>query len=119
MFFQDQTFIVLKEHSHVTLTYDTAEFDKCNEHRIFVDNPYIVADAVLGMEISIRQDRIILKVTEITKDSVKCVVTREGILYNMDPVCMIGASRSRPLITKKDLELAKFAVEYQVIIYIL
>ncbi|XP_075971967.1 pyruvate kinase-like [Anticarsia gemmatalis] len=111
---QDSNTISIKENTEVILTYDTAEYDRCNERQIFVDNPYLTNDAKEGMEISIKQDEIILKVKEVCAKTVRCVVVLGGNLGNMEIVTMRGARRSRPLLTKKDLELVKLAVEYQV-----
>lgn len=68
-----------------------------------------------GIEILISGGEIILKCTEIIDDkSVKCKVIKGGSLKNVANVCIRGIKHSRPYITKRDLELVRFALEYQV-----
>lgn len=63
-----------------------------------------------GMEISIRQEAIIMQVKKILTNRVICTVTKAGHLKNLDTVCMRGAKRTRSYLSKKDLELAKLAI---------
>uniref|UniRef100_A0A2A4JCP4 Pyruvate kinase n=1 Tax=Heliothis virescens TaxID=7102 RepID=A0A2A4JCP4_HELVI len=106
--------LYIKEGNEIILTTAISEFDKCNEQSIFVDNPYLTSDVTIGMTINISQDEIIMVCTAKYENSVKCKVVKGGYLQNMAYVCMRGAVRTRPYISKKDLHLIKFAVEYQV-----
>ncbi|XP_021187409.3 pyruvate kinase [Helicoverpa armigera] len=111
---EDVTKLYINEGSEVILTTEISEFDKCNEKSIFVDNPYLTSDVTLGMTINISQDEIIMECIAKYDNAVKCKVVKGGYLQNMAYVCMRGAVRTRPYISKKDLHLIRFAVEYQV-----
>lgn len=102
-------------HSAV-LIYDVDLFDKCTAQKIFIDNPYLAVDVKVGMSVSIAFDEIVLRCTNIINEkSIKCVVTKSGTLTNLCLVAIRGATRSsRPLLTKKDLQIISFALEYQV-----
>ncbi|XP_045447153.1 pyruvate kinase-like [Melitaea cinxia] len=111
----DSEFITLEKNSEVILTYNISYFNKCNAERIFVDNHFLVNDVTPGTEISLAADEIILKCIGIVDDkSIKCVITKGGKLSNLCSVCTRHAKHSRPFITKKDTEIIKFALEYQI-----
>ncbi|KAJ0178691.1 hypothetical protein K1T71_005466 [Dendrolimus kikuchii] len=111
----DANFILLKQGAEVYLTNNLQEYDKCTNERIFVDNPNLSLDVKVGMEISIAQDEIIVQCKELCEDkSLRCVVIKGGKLSNMCYVSARGATRTRPYITKKDLQIVRFALEYQV-----
>ncbi|CAB3257828.1 unnamed protein product [Arctia plantaginis] len=100
--------------SEVTLTNDLEQYDKCNVNKIFVDNPYLTSETKEGMEVSIRQEAIIMIVKKILTDRVICTVIKAGYLKNLDSVCMRGAKRTRSYLSMKDLELAKLAMDNEV-----
>lgn len=78
----------------------------------------MVIDVVPGTEVSIAADEIIVKCIEPIDDkSLNCIVTKGGILTNLNNVCTRHVKHSRPLLTKKDMEIVKFALEYQVRVY--
>lgn len=104
----------IEENSEVFLTNRITHYDKCNESQIFVDDPFLVSDVKIGMEINISQEEIIMVCVSKGEHSVKCTVTKGGYLRNMAYVCMRGAVRKRPYLSKKDAQLIKFAIEYQV-----
>lgn len=103
----------IEENSEVFLTNRITHYDKCNESQIFVDDPFLVSDVKIGMEINISQEEIIMVCVSKGEHSVKCTVTKGGYLRNMAYVCMRGAVRKRPYLSKKDAQLIKFAIEYQ------
>ncbi|CAH1647100.1 unnamed protein product [Spodoptera littoralis] len=104
----------IKENSEIILTNKISHYDKCNESVIFVDNPALTTDAKVGMEINISQEEIIMVCTaKSSEHSIKCTVTKGGYLRNMAYVCMRGAVRTRPYLSKKDVHLIRFAVEYE------
>ncbi|CAH1647101.1 unnamed protein product [Spodoptera littoralis] len=105
--------IWIEEKSEVILTNRMALFDKCNRSQIFVDNPYLTSDVKIGMEINISDAEIIMVCTAKGEHSIKCTVTKGGYLQNMAHVCMRGAIRTRPFVSKMDLHIIKFALEYQ------
>ncbi|XP_072939865.1 uncharacterized protein [Epargyreus clarus] len=116
----DNEYIILKEGTEVILTCSVHDFNKCNERKIFVDNHYVSKDVKVGTEVSIESEEIILKCIEVIDDKrVKCVVTKSGKLTNLCNVCSRSETHARPYITKKDLEIVKFALEYQVDIIII
>lgn len=106
---------MIKEGTEVTLNYNLAEYDKCNDRRIFVDNPYLATDTKVGTEISVGHDEIIMRCKAVSSEnSIKCLVTKSGKLTSLCIVCARGSKRTRPYVTKKDLQIVKFALEYQV-----
>lgn len=89
--------------------------NKCNEKKIFVDNPTLSKDITPGTEISIGSNEIILKCEAvIDRDHIKCVVVKGGMLGNVCNVCARGVHHTLSNITKKDLDIVKFALKYQV-----
>ena len=85
---------------------------------IFVDNRFLVVDVIPGTEVSIAADEIIVKCIEtLDEKSIKCIVVKGGMLTNLCNVCTRNVTHSRPLLTKKDMEIVKFALEYQVRLY--
>nr|XP_026496956.1 pyruvate kinase-like [Vanessa tameamea] len=111
----ESEFISLQNNSEIILTQNVSYFNKCNAERIFVDNPFLVVDVKAGTEISLAADEIVLKCTGVIDDkSIKCVVSKGGKLTSLCSVCTRNIKHSRPLITKKDIEIIKFALEYQI-----
>lgn len=111
-YFQDEEFIHIKEGSIVVLTCDISQYNKCNKRCIFVDNPFIAIDTKVGTTITIAHDEIILTCKKILGEtSIKCVVVKSGNLKSLCLVCARGAKRTRPFITKKDLQIVQFAIE--------
>ncbi|VVD01349.1 unnamed protein product [Leptidea sinapis] len=101
--------------SVVKITCNMDEYNKCNDHNIFIDNPYIESDIPIGTEISIASDEIILHCIEkIDFENINCIVIKGGILKNVCNFCARGISPTRPNITKKDLEIVNFALAYQI-----
>ncbi|KAH9640420.1 hypothetical protein HF086_018086 [Spodoptera exigua] len=105
--------IWIEENSEVILTNEVSQFDKCNKSQIFVDDPYLISDVTVGMEINIDRDEIIMVCTDKHEKSVQCTVTKGGYLQNFAHVFMRGAILTRPSISKTDLHMIKFALEYQ------
>ncbi|KAF9407312.1 hypothetical protein HW555_012617 [Spodoptera exigua] len=106
--------IWIEENSEVILTNEVSQFDKCNKSQIFVDDPYLISDVTVGMEINIDRDEIIMVCTDKHEKSVQCTVTKGGYLQNFAHVFMRGAILTRPSISKTDLHMIKFALEYQI-----
>ncbi|XP_026737558.1 pyruvate kinase-like [Trichoplusia ni] len=112
---EDAFEIHIREGTDIIMTSDVQMYNKCNAENIFVDNPYLTSDVKVGMLINIAADEIITKCTAILNNkNIKCHVVKGGQLQNMAHVCMRGAKRTRPYLTKADLHIIKFAVEYQV-----
>ncbi|KOB64150.1 Pyruvate kinase [Operophtera brumata] len=110
-----QDFIIIKEGTEVTLTYNLTEYNKCNASRIFVDSPNLVADMKVGTEITVDQGEIIMRCEAVIDDnSLQCIVTKTGKLKSLCIVCGRGVNRTTPYVTKQDLHMVKFALEYQV-----
>ncbi|XP_030028776.1 pyruvate kinase [Manduca sexta] len=110
-----ESHIFLKEGNPVILTCNLEEYDKCNEKRIFVDIPELITEITVGTEISIAQDEIIMNCKQIIdENSIKCVISKGGQLKSLYHVSAKGRKRTRPVVTKKDLQIIKFALEYQV-----
>lgn len=75
----------------------------------------MAVDVKVGTEISIAADEIILKCIHIVDEtSIQCVVTKTGKLASMSDVSFRNIRRSGPLVTKRDFEIVKFALEFQV-----
>ncbi|XP_050667605.1 pyruvate kinase-like isoform X2 [Leptidea sinapis] len=101
--------------SVVKITCNMDEYNRCNDHNIFIDNPYLESDIPIGTEISIASDEIILHCIEkIDFENINCIVIKGGILKNVCNFCARGISPTRPNITKKDLEIVNFALAYQI-----
>lgn len=112
---QDEDFITLKNNTELILFYNISLFNKCNVSQIFVDYPLMAVDVKVGTEISIAADEIILKCIHIVDEtSIQCVVTKTGKLASMSDVSFRNIRRSGPLVTKRDFEIVKFALEFQV-----
>ncbi|CAK1546215.1 unnamed protein product [Leptosia nina] len=107
-------YISIKEGARLILTCRFSEFNKCNERKIFVDNPTLSKDITPGTEISIGSDEIILKCEAVLdQERIKCVVVKGGSLRNVCNVCARGVEHKQSHITKKDLDIVKFALRYQ------
>ncbi|CAH0605873.1 unnamed protein product [Chrysodeixis includens] len=113
---EDDVFsITIAEDTEIILTCDVNLFNKCNQHQIFVDNPYLTAEVTVGMTISLGSDAVTAECTAIlSPKSISCYVTKGGQLQNLAYVCMRGAKRISPYLAKQDLHIIRFAIEYQV-----
>ncbi|XP_038223229.1 uncharacterized protein LOC119840613 [Zerene cesonia] len=108
-------FIAFKEGMHVVLTCRLSHYNKCSLKKVFVDNPTLAKDIKEGTEISIGSDEVIMKCEAILdEENIKCIVVKGGQLGNVCNVCARGVAHNQPIITKKDLDMVKFALQYQI-----
>ncbi|KOB68931.1 Pyruvate kinase [Operophtera brumata] len=69
----------------------------------------------VGTEITVDQGEIIMRCEAvIDENSLQCIVTKTGKLKSLCIVCGRGVKRTTPYVTKQDLHMVKFALEYQV-----
>lgn len=112
---QDVDHIYLKEGDELIMTNNVAKMDGCNHKQIFVDNSHLAIDVKVGTEIAINEQELGLICTGIVDDkSIKCKVTKSGKLGSLQLVSFRGVKHSRPYITKKDFQIIRFCMEYQV-----
>lgn len=101
------------------MTSDIKNANKCNPETIFVDNVEVHTELKAGMEISISQAEVVLICNgPVNYNSVKCTVVKGGMLKNMCSVSVRELQHQRPYLTKTDLQLLKFCIEFQVSIVI-
>ncbi|XP_052756024.1 uncharacterized protein LOC113515592 [Galleria mellonella] len=106
--------IYLSEQSIVELTSEVQYWNQCDEHRVFIDDPYTLKLVKPGTEVSLCFGEIVMFCTEvISPKTVMCKVERGGYLGNVRFVCVRGVIHKRPPLTKKDVELLQFAKEFE------
>ncbi|XP_041970745.1 pyruvate kinase-like [Aricia agestis] len=86
----EEEYIEIKEDSEIILTNEDKYYDKCNEKKIYVNNPFLTIDTNIG-----------------------------GFLSNVCDFCTRVENHSRPFITQKDWDIVDFAIEYEIDMIIL
>lgn len=105
----------IKENSIVEITCDLFYYDKCDESRIYIDDPYMITSIKVGSEISIHFGEIVMFCIEIINEkSIKCKVYVGGVFESMAVVCVRGIKHTKPTFTKRDLEIIEFAKNFEV-----
>lgn len=74
----------------------------------------IIAHGRIGQELLIDDSLISLKITEIFKDELKCIVLRGGILSSRKSIALVGSEIDTPTLTKKDYENISLINKYGV-----
>lgn len=64
----------------------------------------IIAYGRIGQELLIDDSLISLKITEIIKDKIKCIVLRGGVLSSRKSIALVGAEINTPTLTRNDYE---------------
>lgn len=110
--------LIIKDNSIVELTSDIKYWTKCDEHRIFIDDPYTMPYLVPGTEITIDLGTIVMTCIEKIDDkNIKCKVLKGGVMKDEEFVCVRGIKHAKPPLTKRDIEMIDFAKSCKVFFY--
>lgn len=87
--------------------------DAGTSERVCIDYPGLVTDCVVGDELLLDDGRVVLRVEEVTPDSLECRVLIGGTLSNHKGINKRGGGLTAPALTDKDREDILLAAELE------
>lgn len=85
--------------------------DAGTAERVCIDYPGLVTDCSVGDELLLDDGRIVMRVEEVTEDSLECLVLVGGTLSNHKGINKRGGGLTAPALTDKDREDIRLAAE--------
>lgn len=85
--------------------------DAGTNQRVCIDYPGLVTDCAVGDELLLDDGRVVLRVEEVTADSLECRVLVGGVLSDHKGINKRGGGLTAPALTDKDREDIRLAAE--------
>lgn len=106
---------MLKQDSIVEITSDIKYYSKCDDSKIFINDPYTLPTVTPGTEITLSFRKIVMTCIEVVDNqTLRCKVTNAGLLDNQEIVCFRGIKLIKPPLQKRDLDLIQLAKDHKV-----
>ena len=87
--------------------------DAGTRERVCIDYPGLVTDCTVGDELLLDDGRLVMRVEQVTEDSLECRVLVGGVLSNHKGINKRGGGLTAPALTDKDREDIRLAAELE------